>query len=95
MRAARFKVAYYTYIMSLQRFAIEPIKYTISHMCGTWRNVLLGGALSYAIEREDYTHIPLILLVPSVYTGYHAYRNKDTLLDWIIASKNKLKGSWL
>ena len=95
MRAARSKVAYYSYSMSFQRLATDTVKHTTTHVFGTWRNVLLGIGLSYAIEREEYTHIPLIITFPSIYAGYHAHRNKDVLLDWIIASKKKLKGTWL
>lgn len=71
------------------------MKHGITYMVGTSRNILLGAGLSYAVEREEYSHIPLILIFPSIYAGYHAHRNKDTLMDWIIASKNKLKGGWL
>jgi hypothetical protein len=81
--------------MSFQRFATDTIKNTTIHVFGTWRNVFLGAGLSYALQREEYTHVPLIIIFPSVYVGYHAHRNKDVLLDWIIESKKKLKGSWL
>ena len=81
--------------MSFSRVTTEPIKHSITYMVGTSRNILLGSGLSYAVEREEYSHIPLILIFPSIYAGYHAHRNKDTLMDWIIASKNKLKGGWL
>jgi len=95
MRAAWFKVAHYTYIMSISRLATEPVKQSITYLVGTPRNILLGIGLSHAVEREEYSHIPLIVLFPSIYAGYHAHRNKDTLMDWIIVSKKKLKGSWL
>lgn len=77
--------------MSLQ----QPLNHTITYLAGTSRNILLGMGLSHALEREEYTHIPLILIVPSIYAGYHAHRNKDLLMEWIIASKKKLKGTWL
>lgn len=81
--------------MSLQRIASEPVKHTISYVFGTPRNLLLGAGLHYSIEREEYTHIPLILFFPSVYAGYHAHKNKDLLLNWIIGSKKKMKGTWI
>ena len=81
--------------MSFSRVTTEPMKHGITYMVGTSRNILLGAGLSYAVEREEYSHIPLILIFPSIYAGYHAHRNKDVLMDWIIASKNKLKRSWL
>lgn len=81
--------------MSLQRIVTESAKYSPLYLTGTLRHLLLGAGLHYSIEREEYTHIPLILLFPSIYAGYHAHRNKDLLLDWIIASKKKVKGTWL
>ena len=95
MRAYRSKVAHYIYIMLLQRLGNEAIQHTATYFFGTARPVLLGIGLSHAIEHENYEHAPLILLFPSVYAGYHAHRNKDAILDWIIASKKKIKGSWL
>jgi hypothetical protein len=95
MRAYRSKVAHYICIMLLQRLGNESVKHTATYFFGTARSVLLGIGLSHAIEYENYEHIPLILIVPSVYAGYHAHRNKDSILDWIIASKKKIKGSWL
>ena len=73
----------------------EPVKHTVTYLVGTPRNLLLGAGLSYTVEREEYSHIPLIFFFPSIYAGYHAYRNKDALLDWIIVTKKKLKDSWL
>jgi hypothetical protein len=81
--------------MSLERIASQSAKHGTLYLTGTLRNLLLGAGLHYAIEREEYTHIPLIFLFPSIYAGYHAHRNKDLLLDWIIASKKKVKGTWL
>ena len=95
MRAARSKVALYIYIMSFQRIAAESAKHSTTYVIGSWRNVLLGMGLSYAVEREEYTHIPLIILFPSIYSGYHAYRNKDAFIDWLIETKKKVKAKWL
>jgi len=81
--------------MSFSRVTTEPVKQSITYLVGTPRNILLGVGLSYAVEREEYSHIPLILIFPSIYAGYHAHRNKDALMDWIIASNKKLKRSWL
>jgi hypothetical protein len=80
--------------MSLPRLATETLKHTTVYVAGTPRNILLGAGLSHAVEREEYTHIPLIFIVPSIYAGYHAHQNKDALMEWIVASKKKLKGTW-
>jgi hypothetical protein len=81
--------------MSFSRLAAEPAKHTVHYLFGTPRNILLGAGLSYAIEREEYTHLPLIFFFPSIYAGYHAHRNKDVMMDWIIESKKKLGRGWL
>ncbi len=47
------------------------------------RSFLCGIGLAYAISNEKYAHVPLIVLMPSVYTGYQAYVNRDTIRDWV------------
>jgi hypothetical protein len=81
--------------MSVQRFITESAKHTTVHMTGTMRNLLLGAGLHYAVQRDEYTHIPLILIFPSIYAGYHLHKNKDVLVDWILETKRKMKGGWL
>ena len=46
------------------------------------RNLLLGGGLAYAVEKESYMHIPLVVIFPTPYAGYHAYSNKDNIINW-------------
>ncbi len=41
----------------------------------TTRSFLCGIGLAYAIANENYTHIPIVILAPSIYAGYHAYKN--------------------
>ena len=45
--------------------------------------VLLGAGLCFAIQTENYLHIPLVVLFPPIYAGYHAYKNKDAIVDTI------------
>ena len=52
-------------------------------MFGTTRNILLGVGLAYAIQNKSYLHIPIIIIMPSVYAGYHIYENKNDIKDWI------------
>ena len=47
------------------------------------RNLLLGVGLAYAVEKESYIHIPLVVIFPTPYFGYHTYSNKDTIIKWI------------
>jgi hypothetical protein len=46
------------------------------------RNFLCGLGLAYAVSNEKYAHIPLIVVVPSVYTGYQAYMNREEIVAW-------------
>ena len=56
----------------------------ISHyIFGPSRNILLGAGLCFAIEKKEYIHIPIIILFPSIYTGYHLYDNKEKIIRWV------------
>ncbi len=50
------------------------------------RNILCGAGLAYAFSEDKYLHTPLILMFPSVYAGYHAFKKQDDLLKWTIKS---------
>ena len=57
-----------------------PTPHVISlHKFGIMRNIILGAGLAYAVEQEKYTHIPLVILFPTAYAGYHAYMNRDCI----------------
>ena len=45
----------------------------------TIRNFLFGAGLFYSIDNKKYSHIPLVTLFPVAYSGYHIYKNKDTI----------------
>lgn len=47
------------------------------------RNVMLGAGLAYAFSEEKYLHVPVILLVPSVYAGYQAFKNRTDIRDFV------------
>ncbi len=51
-----------------------------NYMLGPMRNLLLGAGLSYAWNKEQYVHVPAIILFPSVYAGYHLYENKEQII---------------
>jgi len=53
------------------------------YMYGVTRNILAGGGLCYAIQNEKYLQTPLTILFPSIYAGYHLFKNKDKVLRWI------------
>ena len=63
--------------------ASEPIKHLINYNIGVVRNVLLGAGLCYAIEKENYWHLPVIWVFPSVYSGYQIFQNRDIVKQWI------------
>lgn len=53
------------------------------YVYGTVRNLLAGAGLCYAVQNKKYMEIPLTLFVPSVYAGYHVYKNKEDVVQWI------------
>ena len=53
------------------------------YVVGSARNIFLGANLCHAMENENYTHIPIILVLPSIYTGYNTYKNKDTIINYL------------
>jgi predicted transcriptional regulator with HTH domain len=38
-------------------------------------SLLMGAGLCYSIENQTYSHIPIVILFPSVYAGYNIYKN--------------------
>jgi hypothetical protein len=79
----------HTYIMQYQKFA-EPIKYITNHHFGSVRNLLLGASLCFAVQKERYTHLPIILVAPSIYAGYNLFENKDDVVNWIKTFKTEV-----
>jgi hypothetical protein len=47
------------------------------------RSFLLGGGLYYSLSIEKYWHIPLVILFPSAYAGYHTFKNRDAVKKFI------------
>jgi len=50
---------------------------------GTAGKLLGGAGLCYAIQNKKYLHIPIILVFPSAYAGYHVYKNKDEMAEYL------------
>jgi hypothetical protein len=69
--------------MLISKLNTESTKVVTNYVFGTTRNVLLGGGLAYAMQNEFYLHIPVIVIFPSIYTGYQMYSNKDNIISWI------------
>ena len=63
--------------MSFQNIAVQH------YVFGTTRNILAGAGLCYAIQNQNYLEVPLTIFFPSVYAGYHLYKNKDPVAKWI------------
>lgn len=61
----------------------ESTKIIHNYLYGPVRNILLGSGLCYAIENKFYLHIPVIFFFPSIYVGYHTYKNKDNIKLWL------------
>jgi hypothetical protein len=65
-----------------------PIHYIIF---GTTRNILAGAGLCYAIQQEKYLEIPLTLITPSIYAGYHLFKEKERIIDLVLDSAMHVK----
>jgi hypothetical protein len=66
--------------MLSSRLSTEGPKHLTHYIFGTTRNLLLGAGLCHTIQTEQYHHLPLVVLFPSVYAGYHLYKHKETLI---------------
>lgn len=64
---------------------IERIRFS------TLRNVLMGATLCYAVEGKNYTHLPIIVIFPSIYAGYQAYSNREALVNFFKFNLLELK----
>jgi hypothetical protein len=63
--------------MPIQSLAVQHFVY------GATRSLFAGASLCYAIKNEKYLQVPLTILFPSVYAGYHLYKNKDNIVEWL------------
>lgn len=50
---------------------------------GTTRNLIFGAGLCYAVKKEEYLHIPVIVLFPSIYAGFQLFSQKDAVKEWL------------
>jgi hypothetical protein len=54
-----------------------------------WVSNFLGGiGIAYAIEREKYWQTPIAFVFPSLYAGYHTYKNRETIFNKLTLEKN-------
>ena len=56
------------------------------------RNMLLGAGFAYAVEQKKYWHLPAVVLVPSVYVGYQAFKVRDAIRSFITHPKSSTTG---
>ena len=64
--------------------AIKNVMQPIVHKHFTWqRSVLMGIGLAYAWTESKVWHTPLIVLAPSVYAGYQAFKARDQVRTFI------------
>ncbi len=45
--------------------------------------LLLGGAVSFVIEKQTYSHLPLAFVFPAIYTGYHVFKQRENCMRFI------------
>ena len=50
---------------------------------GPVRNVLLGGGMAYAIAEEQYLHLPVAMVFPSIYAGYQGYKQRERVAAYV------------
>jgi len=66
-------------------------KVITTHVLGSTRNLLLGASLGYSIQTEKYIDIPIIILFPSIYTGYQLYTNKEQIVNWLEDTRKRMR----
>lgn len=70
---------FYTFLRDLANIPVKKRTITISN----FSNILIGAGLCYSIENEKYSDIPIILLFPSVFTGYNIYKNRREIYKFL------------
>jgi hypothetical protein len=72
-------------MLAYSRMNVQPIaNQVITHYVhGFTRNLVCGAGLAYTVHNENYSHIPLIILFPSIYAGYNLYDNKDKVIHYL------------
>ena len=53
------------------------------HMMGPTRAFLAGAGLCYTVEKKPLYYLPLPLLFPSAYAGYHMFQKKEEVVVWL------------
>jgi hypothetical protein len=53
--------------------ALKDVYVTVTNRSAV-TGLVLGAGLYYAISNEKYTHIPLVVIMPNVYAGYHGLK---------------------
>jgi hypothetical protein len=76
------------------RNLVEPMRYITNYHLGSFRNLLLGAGLCFAVQNERYIHLPVIVLVPSIYAGYNLFENKDNVVKWLKTFKTEVKNTF-
>ena len=65
---------------------------------GVISNLFAGMGMSYAIygnEKPKYLQVPIAYMFPSMYVGYHSYKNRQKIIDSLMASISNHKQSTL
>jgi len=61
------------------------------YVSGMSRNLICGAALAYSVQNEKYTYIPLVILFPSIFAGYHMYNNREKVIPYMRHLRTELK----
>lgn len=61
--------------------AKDELQRHISHSVISWhRSLFLGMGLAYTIENNKYWELPVVILFPTVYSGYQLFKHRNSLL---------------
>ena len=75
---------FYSMLRDLANIQLKNKTITVSN----FSNMLIGGGLCYAMENEKYFHIPIIILFPSIFTGYNIYKNRREIYGNIQSNRS-------
>ena len=77
--------------MAIRTRMIELLNKTFTHnvhVTNFVSGLFMGGGLCYAFEKQNYSHIPLIIFGPVTYAGYHLMKNHKEIGIFIFEDKN-------
>jgi hypothetical protein len=70
--------------MASQKVAESAKKHININILSWTRGLLMGGGMAYAYEnKKPWYHYPLAFIAAAPYAGYHTYRNRDIVSNYL------------